>query len=108
MSGFWEFMNSELGITIIAGIVLFILGKVFTAKPKWKVYFDKYKPILMRGVKFAEKQIPDDIPNKAKARLDAALKYVIELNGKLAGKNEEALKAAITEAHVEAETGKNL
>jgi hypothetical protein len=102
------FLNSEVGKVVVAAILALILGKVFTAKPKWKKYYEKYRPILMQAVKFAEKQVPDDTENKPKAKLDAALKYVLDLDKKLEAKDKEAMKAAITAVHAEAEVNKNI
>lgn len=103
MESLWSFCNSEVGITIIAGILVFILGKIFTAKPAWKVLYEKYKPLFMQGVKWAEKEIPDDTESAGKAKLDAALKYILIINEKLGKADKEALKMAITAVHTDAE-----
>lgn len=101
----WTFFNSPVGLSTVGFIMTFILGKVFTAKPKWKVYANKYKPLLIEAVKKAEKAIPDDQDNKGLKRLDMALKYVLALNNKL---NKDAMKDAIIAVHAEAEMNGNL
>lgn len=102
------FLNSSVGITAIGGIIVWILGKIFTAKPEWKVYYDKYQPLLISAVKQAEKAIPDDTPNKGLARLDFALKYVLTIDGTLVNANQKALKDALTAVHAEAEAAENI
>jgi len=96
----WTFMNSPVGMSVVGFLLLFLLGKLFTAKPQWKVYVDKYRPMLISAVKQAEKLIPDDVPNPGLARLDAALKYMIRLNNTL---DTASLTQAITAVHSELE-----
>lgn len=102
------FLNSSVGVTAIGGIIVWILGKVFTAKPEWKVYYDKYQPLLISAVKQAEKAIPDDTENKGLKRLDFALKYVLTIEGSLANANPNALKDALTAVHADAEAKENI
>ena len=104
----WAFLNSPTGLLIVGTILAFILGKIFTAKPAWKTLALKYGPSLMSAVKQAEKAIPDGTPNKSLARLDAALKFVIALEPKLAFVNAADVKAAITAVHTQAESNDNL
>ena len=104
----WIFMNSSLGISIIGFILAFVLGKIFTAKPKWKSIVLQYGPKLMQAVKMAEKNIPNDIGNAGLARLDEALRYLIQLEPKLGPVASEDLKQALTAVHATAETNGNL
>lgn len=104
----WSFLNSSLGISIVVFILSFILGKIFTAKPKWKALVLKHGPSLMWAVKEAEKRIADDTPNKSLNRLDKALEYVIKLEPKLAKVNDINLKQALTAVHASAESNGNL
>jgi hypothetical protein len=104
--GVWAFLNSSVGVSVVIFILSFVLGKIFTHKPKWKNIVLKYGPSLMQAVKMAEKKIPDDTDSKGKARLDAALKYVIELEPKL--KESESLKKALATVHANAESHGNL
>ena len=93
-------LQSPMAITVVAFVLSFVIGKIFTAKPKWKVYADKYRPLIVSAIKKAEKEIPDDTENKSLARLDTALKYVIAVEAKL---DAESLKEAITTVHAEIE-----
>jgi len=104
----WDFLNSSLGVSVVAFILTFILGKIFTAKPKWKQIVLQYGPMLMRAVKTAEKQIPDDTSNAGLSRLDAALKYLLEMEPALIGVQPAALVQALTAVHASAETNGNL
>jgi len=105
LTSLWTFLNSPLGITIVVAVLSWILGKLFTAKPAWKTYVVKYGPLLMQAVKYAEKEIKDDNPNKGLARLDSALKYVLLLKPKL---DKAAVTEALTAVHAEAERDGNL
>ena len=71
MNMLWVFINSPFGITIVVGI----FANVIAMKPLWK----RYEGTIIAAIKYAEKLIPDDTENKSKARLDAALKYVLEI-----------------------------
>lgn len=56
----WSIVNSPVGITVIASIVLWLLNKVYASKPLWQ----QYEGVIISGIKFAEKNIPDDYPEK--------------------------------------------
>lgn len=71
----WAAMNSPIGITAAAGIVAWLLERVFLALPAWKAY----EGTIIGAIKYAEKEIPDDTENKGAERLDAALKYVLKV-----------------------------
>ena len=100
----WNALNSPVGIAAVAGLVLWLLNRLYAAKPGWK----KYEGAIISAVKFAEKEVPDDTPNKALRRLDEALKYVLkvyaEMTGKQAGPKVAAdLKEGIQIKHSELE-----
>jgi len=78
----WKALNSPAGITFMAGALLWALNKLYAKKPGWQ----KFEGAIISAVKFAEKEIPDDTPNKGMARLDAALKYVLAVYEKVEGK----------------------
>jgi hypothetical protein len=77
----WTAMNTPFGIALAAGVFLWLLNRLYASKPKWAAY----EGAIISGVKFAEKEVPDDTPNKGLARLNTALKYVLkvyqEVNG---------------------------
>ena len=104
----WTFLNSSLGVSVVVFVLSFILGKIFTAKPKWKALMLKYGPSLMQAVKTAEKNISGDTGNKGLARLDAALLYLIELEPKLKKVADNDLKQALSAVHSAAESHGNL
>jgi len=104
----WSFLNSPVGVSAVVFVLSFILGKVFTAKPKWKALILKFGPSIMQAVKYAEKQIPDDTHNKGLERVNSALKYLITLQPKLKGIAEDDLKEAISAVHASAEANGNL
>ena len=105
----WGVLNSPAGITAIAGLILWVLNKVYAAKPAWNAY----EGTIIAAVKFAEKEIPDGSPNKSLARLDAALKYVLRVYAEATGKEatpqvEAALKEGIQIKHAELESAGTL
>ena len=101
----WAALNSPVGIAAVAGVVLWILNKLYAKKPDWK----KYEGSIIAAVKLAEKSIPDDTPNKAAARLDAALRYVLkihhEVENRIATAQEVAtIREGIQIVHAELES----
>ena len=105
----WALINSPAGIAVIAGLVLWLLNRLYAAKPAWQ----KYEGAIIAGIKYAEKQVPDDSANKSLARLDAALRYVLkvyqEVNNRSASAKEVAeLKDGISIVHNELEAGGTL
>ena len=109
LEALWNAMNSPVGIAAIAGLVLWLLNRLYAAKPAWA----KYEGAIISGIKYAEKQIPDDADNKSLARLDAALRYVLkvyqEVNKRTASAKEIAdLKDGISIVHNELEAGGTL
>jgi len=72
-------INSPAFVAVLVAILLIILDKVFDKRPTWKVRWAQFSPVFISAVKLAEKQIPDDTPNKGLARLDYALKYTLKV-----------------------------
>ena len=69
----WDFLNSAPGIAILAGLLLYVLNRIYAKKPLW----EQFEGVIINAVKTAEKAIPDKTPNRSAARLDAALKLVV-------------------------------
>lgn len=104
LTNVWGMANTPAGLTIIGAGAVWILSRVYTAKPLWQ----QYEGAIIAAVKFAEKAIPDDTPNAGLARLDSALKYVCtafeEINKRRATIAEQAqLRDGIQQAHAELE-----
>ena len=77
LSGIWTFLNSGIGFAIVwaalVGLFLFLASKFNPLQEKWK----QYEGSIITGIKLAEKQIPDDTPNSGLAKLDSALRFVL-------------------------------
>lgn len=71
----WDFVNSPLGLLLVASAVLFVVNLRW-AKPTWK----KFEGTIIAAISWAEKTIPDNAANKSVARLDEALKYVLKVH----------------------------
>ena len=86
----WTALNTPAGITVMAGLILWVINRIYAAKPGWATY----EGAIISAVKFAEKAVPDDSPNKGLARLDAALKYVVKVYEQVNGKRASAKTVA--------------
>jgi len=96
----WQGVNSPIGYMAAAGIVIYLLNRLYAEKPAW----EKYEGTIISAVKFAEKEIPDGSENSGLARLDLALKYVLNVyeavQGTRAGAAAEAqIKEGIQIVH---------
>ena len=105
----WSVVNSPVGIAAAAGLMLYLLNRLYAAKPAWQ----QFEGAIISAVKLAEKEIPDDVPNKGLARLNAALQYVLkvyqETEGKRASEKVAAdLKEGIQIVHAELEAAGSL
>ncbi|QDU33051.1 hypothetical protein KS4_10920 [Poriferisphaera corsica] len=73
-----ELMDSGVGITLTwlgAVIMLFWLSSKFNPfQEKWK----QWEGTIITAIKMAEKEIPDNTPNRGLAKLDTALRYVLK------------------------------
>jgi low affinity Fe/Cu permease len=109
LAALWTVLNSPAGITALAGLILWALNRLYSARPEWQ----QYEGTIIAAIKFAEKTIPDDVPNKDLERLDTALKYVLgvyeQARGRRATPQVEAnLKEGIQIVHSRLEANGNL
>ena len=105
----WSAVNSPIGITVIAAIVLWLLNKLYANHSLWQ----RYEGTIIAAVKFAEKHIPNNTPNKAIAKLDTALQYVIKVyedvvNRRATNTEIASLREGIQIKHSELEKAGNL
>jgi hypothetical protein len=106
----WAALNSPAGIAAVAGLVLWAINKLYAARPAWQ----QYEGAIITGIKLAEKQIPDDTPNKSLAKADAALRYVLKVyaeanKGRQPNANALAsIKDGIAVVHAELESAGGL
>ena len=105
----WDILNSPAGITAMAGILLWILNRIYGSRPAWQ----QFEGAIISAIKFAEKSIPDNTHNKSAAKLDAALRYVIELYTEARGKPPskavtESMAEGIRITHARLESDGNL
>jgi len=105
----WDFLNSPAGITLVAGVVLALLNKLYAGKPAWQ----KFEGAIIEACKYAEKIVPNETENKGLQRLDEALKYVeriyYEVKGVApTGKVQQSLKEGIRIKHAELEAAGTL
>ena len=105
----WDVVNSPAVIALMAGGLLGLLNRLYAAKPAWQAF----EGTIIAAVKWAEKEIPDDTPNKAFNRLNAALNYVLKVYEEARGKPADAqtkneLREGIQIVHAELEASGNL
>ncbi|MDR1611879.1 MAG: hypothetical protein LBT97_03740 [Planctomycetota bacterium] len=95
LNGIWTFFNSGIGIAVVwagmVGFFMFLASRFNPLQEKWK----QYEGSIITGIKLAEKQIPDDTPNAGLAKLDAALRFV--LNAYAEANNGSLPSAALIE-----------
>ena len=104
----WDVVNSPAGITVMAGGLLWLLNRLYAAKPAWQ----DFEGTIIAAVKWAEKEIPDDASNKAVKRLDAALAYVLKVyedaRGTADARTRQEMREGIQIVHAELEASGTL
>ena len=105
----WGVLNSPAAIAAVAAVVLWLLNRLYAARPAWR----KYEGSIIAAIKYAEKAIPDDAESKALQRLDAALKYVLAVHRETESRGATAkevaeLREGIQIKHAELEAAGNL
>lgn len=105
----WAVANTPAIIATAALLVIWLLNRVYAAKPGWQ----KREGDIIAAIKFAERTILDDNPNKSVRRLDAALQYVLKIykqTGRAApsAAEREELRQGIQIKHAELEANGNL
>jgi len=75
LTGLWQAVNSVPGIMLLAGLLGWLLTRLYAVRPAWEAY----EGTIISAIKHAESAIPDDTPNKGVARLDEALRYVLKV-----------------------------
>ena len=87
-----KFFNSSFGFAVVwaamVSFFLFLASRYNPFQEAWK----KYEGSIITGIKLAEKQIPDDVPNAGLARLDAALRFVLKAYAEANGGKEPPAK----------------
>ena len=101
----WTALNSPVGITAAASVALWALNKLYAWRPEWQ----RYEGAIIRGVRWAEKEIPDSAENKYVRRADLALQYAIKAYERMNGyhidaRMREQLAQGIEVVHAELET----
>ena len=104
----WDVVNSPAVIALMAGGLLWLLNRLYAAKPAWQAF----EGTIIAAVKWAEKEIPDDASNKAVKRLDAALAYVLKVyedaRGTADAQTRREMREGIQIVHAELEASGNL
>jgi hypothetical protein len=100
LSAIWGFLNSGIGITAIAVVIVWILSKSAKAQTLWKTY----EGDVIAGVRYAEKLTENGVPASGKAKLNAALQYVINVieaseNRRLTDSEQQNLLQGIQVTH---------
>jgi hypothetical protein len=105
LNGLWAALNSPVGVSLVAGAALWLVNQAYAAKPAWR----DYEGAIIKGVRWAEKEIPDGVENTHLKRADAALRYVLKayerLNGRrAAARMEEQLRQGVEIVHADLES----
>ncbi len=105
----WDVVNSPAVIALMAGGLLWLLNRLYAARPAWQAF----EGTIIAAVKWAEKEIPDGSANQAVRRLDEALAYVLKVYEEARGRPADAktryeLREGIQIVHAELEASGNL
>lgn len=79
----WQIINSPIGYSVFGFFLLFVINKIFDAKPKWA----KYEGLMISAIKNAEKWIPNDSDSGILNKADKALDFFIKSYEKAKGKS---------------------
>ena len=82
----WTALNSPVGVSVVASIALWLINKIYAARPEWQ----QYEGALMKAVQWAEREIPDGTENKYMLRADLALQYALKAYERMNGKRADA------------------
>lgn len=94
--------NSPVGLFILSAAFTWLAGWVIRKNPKAVELVLTYKPTLLTAVREAEKAIPDNTPNSAMAKADAALKWLLaNAEGPIVKAKEADLRKALDLAYQE-------
>ena len=86
LAGLWALVNSPVGVSVVASAALWLVNRVYAAKPEWQ----RYEGALIQAVRWAEKEIPDGSEDKYLGRADTALKYALNAYERMNGKRADA------------------
>jgi len=91
----WNILNTPAAITAIAGVVLWVLNRLYVAKPAWA----KYEGSIIGAIKYAERiTINKGGVNKSPEKLNTALQYIIDVHKKVTGQRaSKKLEASLIE-----------
>ena len=108
LQAIWTVINSPAVIALLAGGLLVLLNRLYASRPAWQAF----EGSIIAAVKWAEKEIPDDTPNKSLVRLNAALNSVVKVYEQARGTANEQVKAQLREGiqivHAELEASGNM
>jgi len=82
----WTALNSPVGITAVASVALWVLNKVYAWRPEWQAY----EGAIIKGIQWAEREIPDGSENKYMLRADLALQYALKAYERMNDKRADA------------------
>jgi hypothetical protein len=97
LSVVWNALNSPIGVSLVASAALWVINKLYTAKPAWQAY----EGAIIKAVQWAEREIPDDSENKYIRRANSALQYVLKAYERINGKCADAYMTAQLEQGIE-------
>ena len=81
LNSLWALVNSPVGVSVVASVALWLVNRIYAAKPEWQAY----EGALIQAVRWAEKEIPDGVQNKYLKRADLALQYVLKAYERMTG-----------------------
>lgn len=93
-------------VPLVVGALAYLLALYLKKNPDKFSLYELYWPVFVDAIKAAERIIPDDVPNKALAKFDLAMKHILEEivrreGGFLTKEQIDEVKVGVTKAHQE-------
>lgn len=74
----WTFFNSGIGFVLIWAALVWVFIWLTSRFNPFQEAWRRWEGSIITGIRLAEKQIPNDVPHPGLARLDAALRFVLD------------------------------
>jgi hypothetical protein len=77
-SHIWTFLNSGIGFVLIWAALVWVFIWLTSRHNPFQEKWRQWEGSIITGIRLAEKQIPNDVPHPGLAKLDMALRFVLE------------------------------
>ena len=78
LNGIGTFLNSGIGFVLIWAALVWLFIWLTSRHNPFQEQWRQWEGSIITGIRLAEKQIPDDVPHPGLAKLDWALRFVLD------------------------------